>query len=105
MAEEPSRIERIMRHMPADRRIVAQTIRACSVWEFSSRWPEAAEDMAAVVCGRWLHSTLASNDPAVSSATPNVDRLVNECYATLDDDQIAATERMFDELSGFWRDL
>jgi len=45
---------------------------ACAVWEFSPRWPEAADDMAAVVCGRWLHSTLASDDPAASSATPNV---------------------------------
>ncbi|MFW5969630.1 MAG: hypothetical protein ACOCP9_03245 [Halofilum sp. (in: g-proteobacteria)] len=105
MAEQPSRIDRIMQHLPEDRRVVAETIRTCAVWEFSAHWPEAADDMAAVVCGRWLHSALTRDDQAVSSATPHVDRLVNECYATLDDEQIAATERMFDELSGFWRDL
>lgn len=106
MIDEPSRIERVMDHIPADRRVVAETIRACAVSAFAERWPEAAEDMAAVVCGRWLHSSFAAdNDGTVSSATPKVDRLVNECYSTLDDEQIAATERMFDELSGYWRDL
>jgi hypothetical protein len=106
MSDQPSRIDRVMGHMPSDRRVVADTIRACVVSAFSDRWPEAAEDMAAVVCGRWLHSVLVTDDDrTVSSATPNVDRVVNECYATLDDEQIAATERMSDELSGCWRDL
>lgn len=59
--------------------------------------------MAAVVCGRWLHTVLATGGgEAVSPDTPYIDRLVNESYATLDDEQIAATERMFDELSGSW---
>lgn len=106
MIDEPSRIERVMDHIPSDRRVVADTIRACAASAFAERWPDAAEDMAAVVCGRWLHSVLATdNDKTVSSATPNVDRVVNECFARLDDEQIAATERMFDELSGCWRDL
>jgi len=101
--EQQSRLDRIMRHIPLDSRVVAETIRTCAVSEFSANWPEAADDMAAVVCGRWLHAMLAVEDgKAASSATPYIDRLVNECYATLDDEQIAATERMSDELSGSW---
>lgn len=104
MNREPSRIEEIMLRMPADTRVVAETIRACATWEFSRRWPEAADDMAAVVCGRWLHATQAADASRARSETPRIDRLVNESFAALDDDQIAATERMFDELSRCWRE-
>ena len=105
MAEEQSRIQQIMLRMPADRRVVAETIRTCAVSEFARRWPDAADDMAAVVCGRWLHATLSTDRGAVpSSDTAYIDRLVNESFATLDDEQIAATERMFDELGRCWRE-
>lgn len=87
--------------MPVDMRVVAETIRTCAASEFSRRWPDAADDMAAVVCGRWLH---ASNIGAAAADISSIDRLVNESFATLDDEQIAATERMFDRLSRAWRD-
>ncbi len=101
MENEQSRIERIMRRMPADMRVIADTIRTCATSEFSHRWPESADDMAAVVCGRWLH---ASNIAMATADISFIDRLVNESFATLDDEQIAATERMFDRLSRAWRD-
>ena len=91
--------------MPADRRVVAETVRTCAVAEFSPRWPEAANDMAAVVCGRWLHATRAADANAAETAdVAYIDRLVNESFTTLDDEQIAATERMFGELSRCWRE-
>lgn len=86
--------------MPADMRLVAGTIRTCAASEFGRRWPEAADDMAAVVCGRWLHTTKTTS--AATSDISSIDRLVNESFATLDDEQIAATERMFDRLSRAW---
>ncbi len=90
--------------MPADMRVVAETVRTCAASEFSRRWPEAADDMAAVVCGRWLHTTPAENLRAAKSTTSSIDRLVNESFATLDDEQIAATEHMFDKLSRAWHE-
>ena len=99
MDDGSSRIEEIMRHVPAEVRVVAETIRTCATSEFTDRWPEAADDMAAVVCGRWLHATGARGKGTDISY---IDRLVNESFSTLDDDQIAATERMFEELSGSW---
>ena len=100
MDKGAARIEELIRHMPAEVRVVAQTIRTCAASEFSDRWPEAADDMAAVVCGRWVH---AVNIRDRDTDMGYIDRLVNESYATLDDDQIAATERMFDDLSRAWR--
>lgn len=94
-----------MRRMPADTRVVAETIRICSASEFRRHWPDAADDMAAVVCGRWLHATKMSDTGAAKCDTSSIDRLVNQSFATLDDEQIAATERMFDRLSRVWRDL
>jgi hypothetical protein len=104
MDRQPSRIEEIMRRMPADTRVVAETIRTCATWEFSRRWPETADDMAAVVCGRWLHATQTADVSRAGSETSYIDRLVNESFAALDDEQIAATEHMFDELSRSWRE-
>ena len=90
--------------MPSDMRIVAETIRTCASYGFRDRWPEAADDMAAVVCGRWLHATRTTDASLVSFDISAIDRLVNEAFAALDDEQIAATERMFDELSRIWRE-
>ncbi len=101
MEQEQPRIERIMLRMPADMRVVVDTIRACATSEFRRRWPATADDMAAVVCGRWLHT---SNISMATSDISCIDRLVNESFATLDDEQIAATERMFDQLSRAWRE-
>lgn len=104
MNNERSRIDEIMHRMPADMRVVAQTIRTCAVWEFSRRWPEAADDMAAVVCGRWLHATRMTETGMAGYDFSGIDRLVNDSFSTLDDEQIAATERMFEELSRTWSD-
>lgn len=90
--------------MPEDMRVVAQTIRTCAAWEFSRRWPDTADDMAAVVCGRWLHATRMTDTGMATYDLSGIDRLVNESFSTLDDEQVAATERMFDELSGTWSD-
>lgn len=99
-----SRIEEIMHSMPPDMGLVAATIRTCATSEFSRRWPDSADDMAAVICGRWLHATPAEQVNAPDSARSRIDRLVNESFATLDDEQIAATERMFEKLSRAWRE-
>lgn len=104
MNRASSRIEEIMLRMPSDIRVVAETIRICATAEFGRHWPEAADDMAAVVCGRWLHATQATSGSAATSSTSSIDRLVNESFAALDDEQIAATERLFDELSGCWQE-
>ncbi len=68
------------------------------------RWPDAADDMAAVVCGRWLHTTPANDTSAERSGMSRIDRLVNESFSKLDEEQIAATEQMFDRLSRAWRE-
>ncbi|WP_070987340.1 hypothetical protein [Halofilum ochraceum] len=104
MGNGQSRMEEIMASMPLDLRLVAETIRTCATSEFSRRWPDSADDMAAVVCGRWLHTTPAEHISASDSARSRIDRLVNESFATLDDEQIAATERMFEKLSRAWRE-
>lgn len=99
MTEELTNLERILQRVPTDSRVVAETVATCALAEFNGEWPEDADDMAAVVCGRWVRQALASAGTRLEAPDAHyIDRVINECYCALDTEQVAATNRLFDEL-------
>lgn len=93
MHENPSRLERILEQVPTSSHVLVQTIAACSISAFEPRWPDEAEDMAAIVCGRWVRKGLWVYEDALAPPQAHyIDRLINAAYAELDDERIQATE-------------
>lgn len=99
VATTESTLEAILAKAPSGTRVVAETVATCALSEFRESWPEDADDMAAVVCGRWLRTSMRVHHKRLSDRQASaIDRLVNDCYMTLSDEQLAATERVYAEM-------
>ena len=99
MPDERSRLNDILDQVPTSSHVLVQTIAACAISAFERRWPGEAEDMAAIVCGRWVRKRLPVYEDALAPAEAHyIDRLINAAYAELDDERIRATEQLFEEL-------
>jgi hypothetical protein len=98
-SNEATTLERILAKTPKNTRVVAETVATCALSEFEDQWPDDATDMAAVVCGRWVRKSLRGQRNALPQKDVSyIDRAINSCYFSLTDEQLAATERMVDEL-------
>lgn len=99
MTDEHTSLERILQRVPTRSRVVAETVATCALAEFNGEWPEDADDMAAVVCGRWIRTSPTATSERLEPADAHyIDRVINECYCALAEDQVEATNRLFDEI-------
>ncbi len=94
-----STLETVLAKAPSGTRVLAETVATCALSEFRAKWPDDADAMAAVVCGRWIRTSLRVHHKRLSDRQASaIDRLINDCYMRLSDEQLAATERMYAEV-------
>jgi hypothetical protein len=99
LTDDRTNLERILQRVPDRSRVVAETVATCALAEFNAEWPEDADDMAAIVCGRWMRTAPAAGDEALSPADAHyIDRVINECYCALDGARIDAANELLDAL-------
>jgi len=99
VATADSSLAAILATAPYGSRVVAETVATCALAAFREEWPQDADAMAAVVCGRWIRTSMRVHHKRLSDRQASaIDRLINDCYMTLTDEQLAATERMYAEM-------